>query len=147
MDNAGIKKLIEDGIPFVKKTGVKLDVCEKGRIRVSLKDDPTNMNPIGIYHAGATFTLAETAGAALLLTVFDMSKTSFIGKAINIQFRKPGKGDLFCDMEMSDDDVDSILKVVGEQGKLDKSFPLEIKDSNDVVVAQADCIFHFRKVG
>src|SRR3989304_1797164 len=132
MNSDQVKSLVENGIPFVKKTGVKLDHAERGKVKLSLKYDPTNMNPIGIYHAGATFTLAETAGAALCLTVFDMGKVSFIGKEINIKFKKPGKGDVFCEMAISDQEVDDIMKEVTEKGRLDKSFPVQIKDKDGV---------------
>src|SRR5258706_11635203 len=100
MDPAAVKNLIEEMIPFVKKTGIAVDELSPTKVRLRLPHDPSNLNPMGILHAGATFTLAETTAAALALMALGGGLT-FIGKAVDIRFRRPGKGDVVATAQLT----------------------------------------------
>ena len=53
-----------DSIPFVAKVGIRCDAFAPGKIALSLPDNKGNHNHAAGLHAGALFTLAETAGSA-----------------------------------------------------------------------------------
>ena len=74
MDAASVKNLVEQLIPFVKKTGVVVDELSATKVKLRLPHDPSNLNPMGILHAGASFTLAETAAAALCVMAFGRAR-------------------------------------------------------------------------
>ena len=104
MDPGAVRNLIEELIPFVKKTGVVTDELSATKVKLRLPHDPSNLNPMGILHAGATFTLAETCAAALCLMAFGQ-KVMFIGKAVDIRFKRPGKGDVIAIAQMTPADA------------------------------------------
>src|SRR3954463_5285693 len=93
MDAGAVKNLIENLIPFVQKTGVVVDELSPTKVKLRLPHDPSNLNPMGILHAGGRFTLAETAAAALC--VMALPGVIFIGKGVEIKFKRPGRGDVF----------------------------------------------------
>ena len=93
MDASSVKNLVEKLIPYVKKTGVVADELTATKVKLRLPHDPSNLNPMGILHAGATFTLAETAAAALCLMALGQ-QAMFIGKGVDIAFKRPGKGEV-----------------------------------------------------
>ena len=67
MEPSAVKNLVEQLIPFVKKTGVLVEELSGDQGQAALPHDATNLNPMGILHAGATFTLAETGGGGDVL--------------------------------------------------------------------------------
>src|SRR5437868_13950353 len=117
MDPSAVKHLVEELIPFVKKTGVLVEELSATKVKLELPHDESNLNPMGILHAGATFTLAETCAAAICLTAFG-GRAMFIGKAVDIRFRRPGKGDLVAVAQLTPADAQRILDGVARDGKL-----------------------------
>src|SRR4051794_8902959 len=118
MDAADVKNIIEQLIPFVKKTGVLAEELTATKVKLRLPSDGTNMNPMGMLHAGATFTLAETTAAALCLMSFQQ-RAMFIGKKVDIAFKRPGRGDVLATAQLTPVEAQRILDEVGRAGKTD----------------------------
>ena len=118
MDAASVKNLVEQLIPFVKKTGVVADELTATKVKLHLPHDRTNLNPMGILHAGATFTLAETAAAAMCVMAFGQ-RAMFLGKRVDIAFKRPGKGDVFATTQLTPVDAQRILDEAA-QGRQDR---------------------------
>jgi uncharacterized protein (TIGR00369 family) len=147
MDASSVKNLVENLIPYVKKTGVVARSLEPGQVSLALPHDATNLNPMGIVHAGASFTLAETTAAALCVMSFDVSKMTFIGKQVDIRFRRPGKGELVSRAALSAADVLSATARALEVGKHDVPITVEVTDSAGEPVATATVTMALRKLG
>ena len=145
MDTAAIKQLIEEMIPFVKKTGVVAEELSATKVKLRLPHDPSNLNPMGILHAGATFTLAETAAAALCLMAFGQ-KVMFLGKSAEIKFKRPGKGDLLAVAQLTPVDAQRILDGAQRDGKLDAPLLVEVTDPSGDPVAQATVTMSVRRI-
>src|SRR5450759_991219 len=61
-----IKQQMMDTLPFVRLLGIQIDEIGAGTSRVSMPVDPKLNNHLGSHHAGALFTLAETASGAAM---------------------------------------------------------------------------------
>jgi uncharacterized protein (TIGR00369 family) len=146
MDAASVKNLVEQLIPFVKKTGVVVDELTATKVKLRLPHDATNLNPMGILHAGASFTLAETAAAALCVMAFGQ-RAMFIGKRVDIAFKRPGKGDVFATSQLTPVDAQRILDEVARAGKTDAPIAVEVVDASGEPVAQATVTMSVRKLG
>lgn len=145
MDAAAVKNLVEQLIPFVKKTGVVAEELSSTKVRLRLPFDQTNTNPMGILHAGATFTLAETAAAALCVMAF-AQKVMFIGKRVDIAFKRPGKGDALATAQLTPVDAQKILDEVARTGKTDAPIVVDVVDASNEPVAQATVTMSVRKI-
>ena len=59
---AAMKLLAAKGIGFVRRSGMRIEVFERGHVRCSMPLRK-NKNHIGTMYVGALFTLAEMPGA------------------------------------------------------------------------------------
>ena len=145
MDAAAVKNLVEQLIPFVKKTGVVAEELTATKVKLRLPHDPSNLNPMGILHAGATFTLAETAAAAMCVMAFGQ-RAMFIGKRVDIAFKRPGKGDVLATTQLTPVDAQKILDEVARMGKTDAPIVVDVADASGEPVAQATVTMSVRKI-
>jgi len=145
MEAPDVKNIVEQLIPFVKKTGVVADELSATKVKLRLPSDASNMNPMGMLHAGATFTLAETTAAALCLMVFHPHAV-FIGKKVDIAFRRPGRGDIVSTAQLTPVDAQRILDEVKLKGKTDAAFAVDVVDATGEPVATATVTMSVRKL-
>jgi uncharacterized protein (TIGR00369 family) len=145
MDAESVKNLVEQLIPFVKKTGVVTDELSATKVKLRLPHDASNLNPLGILHAGASFTLAETAAAALCVMAFG-GRAMFIGKRVEIAFKRPGKGDVFATSQLTPLETQRILDEVARVGKTDAPIVVDVVDAAGEPVAQATVTMSVRKM-
>jgi uncharacterized protein (TIGR00369 family) len=145
MDPTAVKNLVEQMIPFVKKTGVAVDELSPTKARLKLPHDASNLNPMGILHAGATFTLAETTAAALALMALGGGVT-FIGKSVDIRFRRPGKGDVLATAQLTPVEAQRIRDTAAKEGKLDAPIVVEVTDAAGEPVASATVTLSVRRM-
>lgn len=146
MEPAAVKNLVENLIPFVKKTGVVVDELTTTKVKLRLPHDASNLNPMGILHAGATFTLAETCAAALCVMALGQS-VMFIGKAVDIKFKRPGKGDAVATAQLTPADAQRVLDGAQRDGKIDAPIMVDVTDPAGEPIAQATVTMSVRKLG
>ncbi len=99
---------------------------------------------MGILHAGATFTLAETCAAAICLAAL-AGKAMFIGKQVDIRFKRPGKGDVVAVAQLTPQDTQKILDAVARDGKVDAPILVDVTDPAGEPVAQATVTMSVRR--
>jgi uncharacterized protein (TIGR00369 family) len=133
-------------IPFVKKTGVRVDELSATKVKLKLPHDATNLNPMGILHAGATFTLAETAAAALAVMALGQG-VMFLGKRVDIQFKRPGKGDVTATAQLTPIDAQRIVDGAKRDGKIDAPITVDVVDASGEPVATATVTLSVRRLG
>ena len=141
-----LKPLIEDVIPFVQRCGLRLDVAEPGRVRMTMPAEP-NVNHIGTMYAGALFTLAEVPGGALFLATFDAARFYPIIKGMEIRFTKFAKGDISVEVSMSAEEVARVQAEAEEHGKADYSWDCELTDAEGTVVCVTTNHYQLRTHG
>jgi uncharacterized protein (TIGR00369 family) len=145
MEMSSVKNLIEEMIPFVKKTGILVDDLSPSKVVLRLPHDPSNLNPLGILHAGATFTLAETAAAAMCIMAFGQ-KVMFIGKQVEIRFRRPGKGNVKAISQLTPLDAQRALDAVQREGKTDCALLVDVVDSTGEPISSATVTMSVRRL-
>jgi uncharacterized protein (TIGR00369 family) len=146
MDPASVKNLVENLIPFVKKTGIVADELTPTKVRLRLPHDETNLNPMGILHAGATFTLAETCAAALCVMALGQ-QVMFVGKAVDMKFKRPGKGNVVALAQLTPLDAQRILDGAKREGKIDAPIAVEVQDATGEMIATATVTMSVRRLG
>jgi acyl-coenzyme A thioesterase PaaI-like protein len=70
-DYAAIRELMPSLVPFVKTLRLEYLELDAGRAVLRLPDDPAFHNHVGGPHAGAIFTLAESASGAVVIGSFE----------------------------------------------------------------------------
>lgn len=139
------RRAVEEGIAFVKRSGLKLDALERGYVRCSMPL-AGNENHIGTMYAGALYTLAEIPGGALFLSSFDISRYFPIIREHRIQYLAPARGDIYVEVRIEDAEIARIQGEADEKGKADYTLVADLTDADGKVVARAEGIYQLRRV-
>ena len=139
-----VRRLTEEQIAFVKRSGLKAEVLEPGHVRLCMPL-AGNENHIGSMYAGALFTLAEIPGGALFLTSFDVQRFYPLIKEMNLRFRRPATGDILVEARMSAEQIAEISARASAEGKADYRLDLELRDDSGEVVAISQGLYQMRK--
>nr|WP_298141963.1 YiiD C-terminal domain-containing protein [uncultured Pseudomonas sp.] len=137
------RQLTEEQIAFVKRSGLKAEVLEPGRVRLCMPL-AGNQNHIGSMYAGALFTLAEIPGGALFLTSFDTQRFYPVVKELNLRFRRPATGDIRVEAQLSAPTIVQLQNEALEQGKAEYQLTLELTSETGEVVAESRALYQLR---
>ena len=132
-----------DSIPFVAKVGIRCDAFAPGKIALSLPDNKGNHNHAAGLHAGALFTLAETAGSAAAATHPDLASYQLMAKGFTVQYRQAPAGGVVARCHVTPEMARTVLWGVTTTGKADLELPVEIYDSRGELVAEFTAHYSF----
>ncbi len=143
MDLNQAKKVLETGIKFVERSGLKVLELEKGRVKCQMPF-AGNGNHIGTMYAGALYTLAEIPGGALFLSSFDVARYFPIVREQTIKFLKPVTSDVTIEITISDARIAELQAEADAKGKAEFVLEGEIKTADGTVAATSSGIYQLR---
>ena len=124
-----IREQLGGAVPFARHAGVKLTHVEEGLARAALEQTASSVNHIGTQHAGALFTLGETASGGAMAGVFAdriLSVRPIAGEA-QVRYTRLAKGLIVAE-----------ARVVGSRDMLIAALERDKKVAFDVTVAMSD---------
>ncbi|QDG74250.1 DUF4442 domain-containing protein [Janthinobacterium tructae] len=132
-----IKQQMMDTLPFVRLLGISIDDIGAGTSKVSMPEDPKLHNHLGTQHAGALFTLAETASGAAMAGGFAELILGLrpVAKESRIQYQKLARGATRAEGRVPGD-LTALKAQLAQDGKV--AFPVEVDifDSEGTLAAQ-----------
>jgi len=137
-----LKSALTDTIPWVKKSGLKVEILKKGHVRLSVPVNPLHINHVGVVYAGTYFMLMEVAGAALFLATYGIENYIPINKAMSIRFAKPSMTDITCELTLPQDKAEEMLAPIIEKGKGEWVLDMTTTDASGNVVASSICTYY-----
>ena len=104
MDFTTLVSQMPKAVPMVGTLNIEFLELDPQRVVLRLPDDPAYHNHIGGLHAGAMFTLAETATGAIVLGNFGMHLDRAVPLAVEstIRYKKIAKGPMYAEALMHD---------------------------------------------
>lgn len=142
MDREAIIAAFTDTIPWVKLSGLTVEIFEERHVRLSVPVKDLHMNHVGLVYAGTSFMLMEVAGAALFVAAYGLDRFVPINKAMNIRFLKPAATDISCDLTISAEDAAAKMAPIAERGKGEWVLDMTVTDTAGTVVAAATCTYY-----
>lgn len=129
MSTHELAQLLPSVVPFVGKVGITYDHIDATAARLSLKSDASLLNHVGTAHAGALFTLAESAsGAVIVSAVGDLlDRLNPVVTASEITFHTAAVGDLVASAFPSGD-LDSAIRTATAGEKSELEIRAEVSD-------------------
>ncbi|MER7504014.1 DUF4442 domain-containing protein [Nonomuraea pusilla] len=123
-------------VPFARTLGVVFDEVADGRATCRLPDRPDLRNHVGGPHAGALFTLAESAsGAAMLSALGDqLARAVPLATTATIAYRKLAKGEISARARLLAD-RDQVLAVLDARERPEFDVAVDLLDGDGVVVS------------
>ena len=93
-DYDAIRELMPQLVPFVRTLGLEYLELSEGRAVLRLSDDPAFHNHVAGPHAGAIFTLAESASGAVVIGSFEdlLPTVTPLAASAEIAYTKLQKG-------------------------------------------------------
>ena len=146
MDYSTLKSMIEETIPWVKDSGLSVEVLEARHVVLRLPKD-RHLNHVGIVYAGSLFMLMEIAGAALFACTYPYGKYIPINKGMEIKFLNMGVTDILCELSITEEDAKEMLRPIDEKGKGEWILEMDCKDTDGNVVATSTCHYYIKKMG
>ena len=134
-----IREQLGNAVPFAKHAGVKLTHIEAGLARAEIDQTATSINHIGTQHAGALFTLGETASGGAMAGAFAdriLSVRPIAGEA-RIRYTKLAKGPIVAEAKI-DGDPAAILSAFERDKRVmfDVSVVMRDAQGNEVATMQ-----------
>jgi thioesterase domain-containing protein len=126
-------------IPFVKKTNI--EQTPEGNL--TLNFDQTNQNHLQTIHAGALFTLAESASGEALQTSFP----EFVGKVLpllrdsEIKFKKPATKSVTAFATIPEESISKFKEQFQKKNRSSIRVNVVVKDSEENVICSG--VFHW----
>lgn len=105
-----------------------------------------NGNHVNTMYAGALFTLGKFAGSTLHLVTFYYIKFFPIVKEVNIRFRRPALTDVVMEVDISEEEAETLLTVAQEKGKADFSRNLALIDVSGETMAEVKGVWQIRPI-
>lgn len=140
-----LEKLINFYGPFVG-AGVKLEKMSKDfrHARVSMKLTFYNKNYMGTQFGGSLYAMVDPW--YMLMLIKNLGDDYIVwDKAATINFRKPGRGTVYAEFNLTDDHLNEIKKHLETTNKMDYVFKVEIKDDAGKLIADVDKVLYIRK--
>jgi hypothetical protein len=134
-------KLINYWPPFLF-SGIKMYYASPNlkKVKVRLRQTWYNRNLVGVHFGGSIFSMTDPFYMSMLLANLNREESKYIvwDKAAVIKFKKPGKGTISADFEITDELLLFIEKEVAILGKKDFFFKTLVKDETGAVIAEVD---------
>ncbi len=121
--------------PFVG-AGIRVSEVadDLSRLRVQMGLYPWNRNWVGSQYGGSLYSMVDPFAMILLMTRLGPGYVVW-DKAASIQYRKPGRGAVSADIELSEAQVEAVRREVAEFGKAEPTFDAVILGDKGEVVA------------
>lgn len=121
-----IGTMLAETVPMVRTLGLEFSETSAERAVVSLPDESAWHNHVGGPHAGAMFTLAESASGAIVLAAFgdQLSRAVPLAVRAEIGYKKLAMGRVTATAELGRPVADVLAELdAGERPE----FPVEVK--------------------
>ncbi|MGW5485411.1 DUF4442 domain-containing protein [Streptosporangium sandarakinum] len=91
-----------ESVPFARTLGISFDTVEPGRATARMPDRADLHNHVGGPHAGALFTLAESASGAAVLSAFgdQLSRATPLAAGATIRYVKLAMGEVVAEARL-----------------------------------------------
>jgi len=140
-----IAKGMSQAVPFVGHLGLEIVEISEGEATVVMPERPELLNHVGSQHAGALFTVAETASGAAFVGAFAerMGDLTPLARSAEISYDKVAKGPITAKAKLGISAAKA-HETLDADGKVEFPCEVELTDGDGVVVAAANVRWHVR---
>jgi uncharacterized protein (TIGR00369 family) len=134
-----------DSVPFARLLGISFDSLDSGTAVARMPDRDDLHNHVGGPHAGALFTLAESASGAAMLSVFgdQLSRAVPLATEARIRYVKLAKGEVTAAATLRAERAE-VLARLDEGARPEFEVAIEIHDAEGVVVSEMTVFWTLR---
>lgn len=133
--------------PAFRRTGARVEFIAEDllalRVRIPLNRATRNLH--GTIYGGTMYAAVDPLHAVLLARHLGPDFHVWM-KAARIEFRRPGRSDLYATARLARDEIDEIRTALDRTPKLDRDFQVALTDATGTeVAAQVTSTVHIRR--
>lgn len=146
IDYAALPGLFGAAVPFAGFLGIEYLSVTAEETVLRLKDDPAKHNHIGTLHAGAMFSVAESAsGLAVIAALADrLAGVTPLAARAEITYEKVARGDVTATARI-EGGPGPVLETLDEVGKVRFPVVVDLTDESGQKCASVTVDWHLRK--
>lgn len=136
---------LTQAVPFAGHLGIEVTSVAEGAATARLPESPELTNHVGSQHAGALFTVAETASGAAFVGAFAerMGDVTPLARSAEISYEKIAKGPIEAAATLGVDAAEALARLDAD-GKIVFPCEVELSDASGQRVATATVHWHVR---
>ncbi len=144
-DFEAIAQAMNQAVPFAGHLGLEITRIGEGEAVVRLPERAELTNHVGSQHAGALFTVAETASGAAFVGAFAerLAEVTPLARSAEIAYEKIAKGPIDATAKLGVPGEEA-LAILDSEGKVVFPCEIELTDSQGQRVATARVDWHVR---
>ena len=144
-DFDAIAQGMTQAVPFAGHLGLEVTSIAEGEAVVVLPERAELTNHVGSQHAGALFTVAETASGAAFVGAFAerMGEVTPLARSAEIAYEKIAKGPIEATAKLGVPAAEA-LATLDSEGKVEFPCEIELADGAGTRVATATVHWHVR---
>ncbi|WP_257306580.1 DUF4442 domain-containing protein [Geothrix campi] len=129
--------------PCFRGTGARVTfiASDWSEVRVRLPLSWRTRNYVGTIFGGSLYAAVDPFYMLMLIHRLGPEYVVW-DKAASIRFRKPGRGTLFATFRVDEAEVAEIRRLLEEQPKVDRTYPVELRDDQGVVHSEVQKVIH-----
>lgn len=122
-----LRPMLTNMVPFIQTVGIRLDEIGLGTATATLPAAHAVNNHLGTAHAGAVYTLGESASGGVVLSMFydGLPKVFIALKSSTVSHKKAVPGDVVATASLNEDPK-AIRTRYDETGKCDFEVPVAL---------------------
>lgn len=114
------------------------------QIDVEMKLHRWNANYVGTHYGGSLYSMTDPF--YMLMLIENLGRDYIVwDKSAGIRFKKPGRGTVAASFRLSDEQIAEIRAAANRDGKIERTFLVEVKDETGAVIAEVEKLLHIRK--
>jgi len=132
--------------PAYRRTGARVTFISEDlrEVAIRLPLNRATRNLHGSIYGGAMYSALDPLHAVLVAAHLGPDYHVWL-KAARIDFRKPGRSDLFARARVHPHELEDIRTVLATTGKVDRDFTVSLADAHGTVSATAVLTVHARR--
>ncbi|HET9153954.1 MAG TPA: DUF4442 domain-containing protein [Solirubrobacterales bacterium] len=140
-----IAKGMSQAVPFVGHLGIEVTSIGEGEATAVLPDRGELFNHVGSQHAGALFTVAETASGAAFVGAFAerMADLTPLARSAEISYEKIAEGPVTAKAKLGISAAQA-HEILDADGKVEFPCDVELTNADGDQVAAANVRWHVR---
>ena len=103
-----------------------------------------NANYVGTQYGGSLYSMTDPFFMVMLINILGRDYIVW-DKSATIRFRRPGKGTVYAKYRISDAQVEEIREALQTEEKIDREFPIEVKNGDGEVIVEVKKLLNFRR--
>ena len=113
-------------------------------VEVEMRLRRWNANYVGTHYGGSLYSMTDPFFMVMLINILGPEYIVW-DKAASIRFRRPGKGTVYAKYRVSEEQIAEIRTALQTDERIEREFPIHVKNDAGEVVAEVKKLLHFRR--